>query len=327
MIVTRTPVRIPLGGGGTDLPSYYTQYGGFLTSAAIDKYIYVTVNKRFEPSFRISYSQTEICDSADEIKHPIVREAVKLLGIERGIEITSIADVPSNTGLGTSSAFTVGLLNALHTYRREKLSAKELAEEACYIEIQLLREPIGKQDQYAAAFGGIISMEIDRLGNVELKPVLLSEDTLDQLESNTLLFYTGIRRNASEVLASQSQAASLDKEKVIESMHKIKDIGRQIKRAFEAENLAHFGELLDLHWQTKKQLSDKISQSQMDEWYHAARQNGALGGKIMGAGGGGFFMFYCNNDKNGFRKLMGKQGLKEMRFRIDFEGSKVLVNF
>ena len=327
MIVTRTPVRIPLGGGGTDLPSYYTQYGGFLTSAAIDKYIYVTVNKRFEPSFRISYSQTEICDSADEIAHPIVREAVKLLDIEGGIEITSIADVPSNTGLGTSSAFTVGLLNALHTYKREKLSAKELAEEACYIEIQLLKEPIGKQDQYVAAYGGIISMEIDRLGNVELKPVLLSEDTLDQLESNTLLFYTGIRRNASEVLASQSQAASLDKEKVIESMHKIKDIGHQIKRAFEAENLAHFGELLDLHWQTKKQLSDKISQTQMDEWYNTARQNGALGGKIMGAGGGGFFMFYCNNDKNGFRKLMGKQGLKEMRFRIDFEGSKVLVNF
>jgi len=327
MIVTRTPVRIPLGGGGTDLPSYYTQYGGFLTSAAIDKYIYVTVNKRFEPSFRISYSQTEICDSRDEIVHPIVREAVKLLDIEGGIEITSIADVPSNTGLGTSSAFTVGLLNALHTYKREKLSAKELAEEACYIEIQLLKEPIGKQDQYVAAYGGIISMEIDRLGNVELKPVLLSEDTLDQLESNTLLFYTGMRRNASEVLASQSQAASLDKEKVIESMHKIKDIGRQIKRAFEAENLAHFGELLDLHWQTKKQLSDKITQGQIDEWYHTARQNGALGGKIMGAGGGGFFMFYCNNDKNGFRKLMGKQGLKEMRFRIDFEGSKVLVNF
>lgn len=326
MIVTRTPVRIPLGGGGTDLPSYYTQYGGFLTSAAIDKYIYVTVNKRFEPSYRISYSQTEICDSANEIKHPIVREALKLLKIERGIEITSIADVPSNTGLGTSSAFTVGLLNALHTYKREKLSAKELAEEACYIEIQLLGEMIGKQDQYAAAYGGIISMEIDRLGNVEVKPVHLSEDTLDQLESNTLLFYTGIKRNASEVLAPQSQGASLDKEKVIESMHKIKEIGHQIKQAFEEENLARFGELLDLHWQTKKQLSSKITQSRIDEWYKTAKEEGALGGKVMGAGGGGFFMFYCNNHKNGFRKLMGRQGLMEMRFRVDFEGSKVLVN-
>jgi D-glycero-alpha-D-manno-heptose-7-phosphate kinase len=326
MIVTRTPVRIPLGGGGTDLPSYYTQYGGFLTSAAIDKYIYVTVNKRFEPSYRISYSQTEICDSANEIKHPIVREALKLLKIERGIEITSIADVPSNTGLGTSSAFTVGLLNALHTYKREKLSAKELAEEACYIEIQLLGEMIGKQDQYAAAYGGIISMEIDRLGNVEVKPVHLSEDTLDQLESNTLLFYTGIKRNASEVLAPQSQGASLDKEKVIEGMHKIKEIGHQIKQAFEEENLARFGELLDLHWQTKKQLSSKITQSRIDEWYKTAKEEGALGGKVMGAGGGGFFMFYCNNHKNGFRKLMGRQGLMEMRFRVDFEGSKVLVN-
>ena len=327
MIVTRTPVRIPLGGGGTDLPSYYTQYGGFLVSAAIDKYIYVTVNKRFEKSIRLSYSSTEIVDNPDEIKHPIVKQALKFLNIDSSIEITSIADVPSNTGLGTSSSFTVGLLNALHCFKREKVSAKDLAEEACFIEIQLLSEPIGKQDQYLAAYGGVQCLELDRLGNVKVTPLCLSEDAIDQLESNTLLFYTGIRRSASEVLAPQSKGASLDKERVIENMHKIKEIGYQIKKSFEEENLARFGELLDIHWQTKKGLSDKITQSQIDTWYEVAKNSGALGGKVMGAGGGGFFMFYCNNGKNGFRKAMEKEGLKEMRFRIDFEGSKVLVNF
>jgi D-glycero-alpha-D-manno-heptose-7-phosphate kinase len=326
MIVTRTPVRIPLGGGGTDLPSYYTQYGGFLISAAINRYIYITVNKRFEKSIRVSYSLTEIVDSVEEIKHPIVREALRLLKIESGIEITSIGDVPSNTGLGTSSAFTVGLLNALHAYRNEKINAKELAEEACYIEIELLKEPIGKQDQYLSAYGGVQCLDIDRLGHVKVTPLHLTEDAIDQLESNTLLFYTGIRRSASEVLAPQSKGASLDNEKVIESMHKIKEIGLKIKKSFEEENLSRFGELLDVHWQTKKNLSSKITQSQIDQWYEIARKSGALGGKLMGAGGGGFFMFYCNNGKNGFRKIMEQEGLKEMRFRIDWEGSKVLIN-
>ncbi len=326
MIVTRTPLRIPLGGGGTDLPSYYTQYGGFLISAAIDKYIYITLNKRFEKSIRLSYSLTEIVDSVEEIKHPIVKEALKLLKIDSGIEITSIADVPSNTGLGTSSAFTVGLLNALHTYKNEKVNARDLAEEACYIEIELLKEPIGKQDQYLAAFGGIICLDIDRLGTVRVLPLKLSEDTLDQLESNTLIFYTGIKRSASEVLGSQSKDASLNQDKVIQGMHEIKKIGLEIKECFEKEDLERFGNLLDLHWQTKKTLSDKMTKERIDQWYEIARKNGALGGKLMGAGGGGFFMFYCNNGKNGLRKTMEQENLKEMRFRLDFEGSKVLIN-
>jgi D-glycero-alpha-D-manno-heptose-7-phosphate kinase len=327
MIVTRTPVRIPLGGGGTDLPSYYTQYGGSLLSAAIDKYIYVTVNKRFEDSIRVSYSETEIADTAGQIRHPIVREALRLLNIDSGVEITSIADVPSNTGLGTSSAFTVGLLHALHTYKKEKVSAQDLAEEACFLEIELLKGPIGKQDQYAAAYGGLISLEIDRLGNTRVEQLHLSEDARDQLESNTLLFYTGIRRSAGKVLAVQNRATSVRREKTVESLHKIKKIGEQAKQAFLEENLDQFGKLLDLHWQTKKKLSGKISSSQVDRWYRVARKNGASGGKLMGAGGGGFFMFYCNNGKNGFRKTMHKEGLKEMPFRIDYEGSKVLVNF
>jgi D-glycero-alpha-D-manno-heptose-7-phosphate kinase len=326
MIVTRTPVRIPLGGGGTDLPSYYTQYGGSLLTAAIDKYIYITVNKRFEDSIRLSYSVTEIADQVEKIKHPIVREALKLLGINSGVEITSIADVPSNTGLGTSSSFTVGLLHALHAYRREKVSAGELAEEACFLEIQRLKEPIGKQDQYAAAYGGVIFLEIDRLGNVKLEPLCLSEDAKDQLESNTLLFYTGIQRSAGKILSTQSKAASAKRERTVESLHKIKQIGRETKIAFEEENLARFGKLLDVHWQTKKKLSGKISSGKVDRWYQVAKRNGASGGKLMGAGGGGFFMFYCSNGKNGFRKTMRKEGLREMPFRLDFEGSKVLVN-
>ncbi len=327
MIVTRTPVRIPLGGGGTDLPSYYTQHGGSLLSAAIDKYIYVTVNKRFENSIRVSYSETEIADTAEEIRHPIIRETLKFLGIDSGVEITSIADVPSNTGLGTSSAFTVGLLHALHTYKKEKVSAQDLAEEACFLEIELLKEPIGKQDQYAAAYGGLISLEIDRLGNTKVEQLRLSEDVRDQLESNTLLFYTGIRRSAGKVLAVQNKATCVRREKTVESLHKIKRIGEQTKQAFLEENLDQFGKLLDLHWQTKKNLSGRISSGHVDRWYRIARKSGASGGKLMGAGGGGFFMFYCNNGKNGFRKTMHKEGLKEMPFRIDYEGSKVLVNF
>ena len=326
MIVTRTPLRIPLGGGGTDLPSYYSQFGGFLISAAVDKYIYITVNRRFENSIRVSYSKTEIVDSPEEIQHPIVREALKLLQIDSNLEITSIADVPANTGLGSSSAFTVGLLNALHTYKKENVSAQELAEEACYIEIETLKEPIGKQDQYLAAFGGIISLEIDRLGSVKVEQLKLPENTLDQLESNCLLFYTGIKRSAGEILASQNKSNGGRHYGSLEAMHQIKEIGRQIKQSFQQGDLDQFGQLLDRHWQTKKKLSDKISDSQIDRWYDLAKSEGALGGKLMGAGGGGFFMFYCNNGKNGFRQSLNQAGLKEMRFRIDWEGSKVLFN-
>lgn len=326
MIVTRTPLRIPLGGGGTDLPSYYTQYGGFLISAAVDKYIYITVNRRFENSIRVSYSKTEIVDSPEEIQHPIVREALKLLQIDSNLEITSIADLPANTGLGSSSAFTVGLLNALHTYKKEKVSAQELAEEACHIEIERLNEPIGKQDQYLAAFGGIVSLEIDRLGSVKVEQLNLPENTLDQLESNCLLFYTGIKRSAGDILSAQNKSNGGPYNGSLEAMHQIKEIGRKVKESFQQGDLDQFGQLLDRHWQTKKSLSDKISDPQIDRWYDLAKSEGALGGKLMGAGGGGFFMFYCNNGKNGFRHSLNRAGLKEMRFRIDWEGSKVLFN-
>ena len=327
MIVTRTPARLPLGGGGTDLPSYYSQYGSFLVSAAIDKYTYLTVNKRFDDSIRVSYSRTEIVDKVEEIQHPLVREALKLLKLNRGIEIVSIADVPANTGMGTSSSFTVGLLNALHTFKQEHVSAQTLAEEACKIEIDILGEPIGKQDQYLGAFGGVTCLDIDREGKVTVSPLSLPDDTLELLESNILLFYTGIKRSASEVLRDQSDASRQNDERVNNALHTIKEIGKQIKVALESGNLRLFGELLDAHWETKKKLSDKVTVEQIDRWYEVGKRNGALGGKLMGAGGGGFLMFYCENeDKRRLRGAMAAEGLRQMRFHIDFEGSKVLVN-
>jgi D-glycero-alpha-D-manno-heptose-7-phosphate kinase len=326
MIITRTPFRIPLGGGGTDLPSYYKNYTGFLVSAAINKYVYITLNKRFEESIRVSYSKTEIVDEVDQIQHPIVREALKLVGIKHSIEITSIADVPAQTGLGSSSSFTVGLLKALHAYKREPISYQDLAEEACHLEIDILGEPIGKQDQYIASFGGVTSLTIDHDGEVRVDTHILSDDILDQLESNVLLYYTGIKRSASEVLQEQNKATRENNREVIESLHQIKEIGHQIEEALKKGNLQQFGALLNVHWQIKKRMSNKITKNQIDQWYEKALENGALGGKLMGAGGGGFFMFYCDNNKSHFRRTMTEMGLREIRFRIEQEGSKVLVD-
>ncbi len=327
MIIARTPVRISLGGGGTDLASYYCKYGGFLIAAAIDKYIFITVNRRFEDSIRLSYSKTEIVDKVEEIQHPIVREALKLLGYDGSLEITTIADVPANTGLGTSSSFTVGLLNALHTYKRESITAKALAEEACRIEIDILGEPVGKQDQYMAAFGGITCLTFAKNGEVTVTPLNISPDIIEELERHIMLFYTGIRRNSADVLSGQNNASQRDDKKVIENLHKIKEIGEEAKIAVESGNVHRFGELLHTHWQSKKNLSHKVSRPEIDRWYALARQNGALGGKIMGAGGGGFFMFYVEGNKNRLRQAMRRENLREMRFKFDLEGSKVLVNF
>ena len=326
MIITRTPVRVSLGGGGTDLPSYYSKHGGFLVAAAIDKYIYVTLNRRFGDSIRVSYSKTEIAEKVDDIQHPIVREGLKLTGINGALEITTIADVPSNTGLGTSSSFTVGLLNVLHTYKKEFVTLKALAEEACKLEIEILKEPIGKQDQYMAAFGGITCLTFDKNGEVTVTPLDISSDAIEELESHLMFFYTGIRRRTKDVIVDQKEASERDEEKVIQSLHTIKDIGKEVKVALEKGNVRRFGELLDVHWQTKKRLSTKITNPDIDRWYEIARENGALGGKIMGAGGGGFFMFYVERDKDNLRKALEKEGLKEVRFRFEPEGTKVLVN-
>jgi D-glycero-alpha-D-manno-heptose-7-phosphate kinase len=327
MIVTRTPTRIPLGGGGTDIRSYASRYGGFLISAAINKYVYITVNKRFEDSIRVSYSKTEIAPSVDKIEHPIVRETLRFLGLERGLEIVSIADVPANTGLGSSGAFTVGLLNALHTFKRENVSQETLAEEASTILMDVLGEPIGVHDQYLAALGGITCLAIDQDGAVLASPLAISDGLAEELEASLLLLYTGVKRSASEVLGEESRAISRGQDGVTAALDTVKQIGYQVKDALERGDLRRFGELLDQHWQSKKRLSTKVSSAGIDRWYELAKRSGALGGKIMGAGGGGFFMFYCDNhSKACLRKAMAAEALREMRFAIDFEGSKVLVN-
>jgi D-glycero-alpha-D-manno-heptose-7-phosphate kinase len=328
MIVTRTPTRIPLGGGGTDIRSYASRYGGFLISAAINKYVYITVNSRFEDSTRVSYSKTEIADRVDDIEHPIVREALRLLGVEGGLEIVSIADIPANTGLGSSGAFTVGLLNALHAFKRENVPAEILAGEASTILMDILGEPIGVHDQYLAALGGMTCLAIDQDGTVKASPLATCNGIAEELETSLLLFYTGVKRSASEVLADESQAISRSRDGVTAALHTVKEIGWQVKEALETADLRRFGELLDQHWQSKKRLSKRVSSDRFDSLYQMAKASGALGGKIMGAGGGGFFMFYCeNHDKARLREAMAVQGLKEMRFAIDYEGSKVLVNF
>lgn len=328
MIVTQTPTRISLGGGGSDIRSYASRYGGFLISAAINKYVYITVNKRFEDSIRVSYSKTEMAERAEDIQHPIVREALRLLDVGPGLEIVSMADVPARTGLGSSGSFTVGLLNALHTFKREVVSPKLLAEEASTILMDILGEPIGKHDQYLAAFGGITCLEIARDGGVEVGSLATRDGVVQGLENRVLLFYTGMKRMASEVLGDESRAISGGDEDVTRALHSVKEIGLQVREALEQGNFRRFGELLDRHWQSKKRLSGKVSSGQVDRWYELAKRNGALGGKLIGAGGGGFFMFCCeDNNKAGLREAMAAEGLREMRFAIDFEGSKVLVNF
>jgi D-glycero-alpha-D-manno-heptose-7-phosphate kinase len=327
MIISRAPVRITLGGGGTDLKSYYSRYGGFLIAAAIDRYVFISANKRFHDSIRLSYSQTEIVDSVADIKHHIFKAALRLLNIDRGIELVSVADVPANCGLGTSSSFTVSLLNALHAYKKDFVTLKQLAEEACHIEIDVLQEPIGKQDQYMAAFGGITCLTFEKNEDVLVEALKISDEVLDQLESNIVLFYTGIERSASEILSEQDEKSKQDDPKVIQNLHKIKEIGLQTRKALESGNVDEFGGLLHVHWETKKKRSQKMSDSFIDECYDVARKNGALGGKLIGAGGGGFFMFYCHNsDKPKLSRAMKNMKLKPMRFRFDFEGANILVN-
>jgi D-glycero-alpha-D-manno-heptose-7-phosphate kinase len=315
-----------LGGGGTDLASYYSKFGGFLIATAIDKYVFVSANRRFHESIRLSYSETEIVDSLDDIRHRIFKESLKRLGINKHIELVSIADVPANCGLGSSSAFTVSLLNALHTYRRDFISLRNLAEEACKIEIDILGEPIGKQDQYISAFGGVTCLGFEKDGNVIVEPIDMPNDKMIELENNIMLFYTGIERKASDILSPQDEKTKKGDESVVSTLHQIKEIGLETRVAFEKGDLGRFGELLDFHWKTKKRLSSKISDSFLDECYEVACKNGAMGGKIMGAGGGGFFMFYCPQEKHKLIDAMRKQGLRFMHFRFDLEGANILVN-
>lgn len=327
MIITKTPFRITLGGGGTDLPSFYGEHGGYVLAVAIDKYMYLNVNTPILDDFvRVQYNKTEIVDHADQVQHTLVREALRLFHIENGIEIVSMADIPSGTGLGSSSCYLVGLLNALHTLTRTPISTQELAEEACAIELERLNKPIGKQDQYMAAFGALTALEIEKNGQVRVSHPQVSTELVDTLESSLMLFYTGAARDAVSILERQDGATRNKDKIVVRSLHEIKDIGVEIGDAIVHGNLRRFGELLDVHWETKRRLSGVISNPRIDAWYELAKRNGALGGKICGAGGGGFLMLYCEQGKAQLRQVMRKAGLRELNFRFEFEGSKVMVD-
>jgi len=324
MIITRSPLRITLGGGGTDLPSYYQEHSGFLIAAAIDKYVYITLHQTFRQELIIKYSRMERTQTIEQVEHPIVREALKLLGFETPyLEITSMADIPAGTGLGSSGSFTTALLKALHTYRKSFVLPGELAEQACDIEINRLHEPIGKQDQYIAAFGGVNCFRFFPDGRVEVMPLRISEDTLSNLEDNLLLFYTGRTRSASRILRSQDQQSRARDKAMIENLHFIKDVAKDSQKALENGDIREFARLMDVHWQRKRERSEGMTDAEINAWYDTAIANGAIGGKLIGAGGGGFLMFYAEDNVR-LRLAMREQGLKEVRFRFDFEGTKVL---
>jgi D-glycero-alpha-D-manno-heptose-7-phosphate kinase len=325
MLITRSPLRISLGGGGTDLPSYYRDHGGFLVAAAIDRYVYIIINQRFVDQFLLKYSRLEEVASAKDIQHPIIRESLLALNIARSnLEITSMADIPAGTGLGSSGSFTTALLKALHTYQKNIIHPAELAEQACNIEIDKLGEPIGKQDQYIAALGGITAFTFHKDGRVEYRPCKISEETLFNLEDNLLLFFTGYSRNASSILKDQKARSEKQDRAMLENLHFTKELGYKSLAALETGNLEDFARLMDVHWQRKKVRSSGMSNGHIDEWYDYAMKNGALGGKLIGAGGGGFLMFYAG-DKKRLRHAMREKGLQEVRFRFDFEGTKIVT--
>lgn len=326
MIIVRSPLRITLGGGGTDLASYYRRHEGFLISAAIDKYVYITIYHPFTPVINLKYSRLEKVKAVKDIQHPIFKEALKMFYNVKSpsIEIVSFADIPSGTGLGSSGSFTTALLKALHAYNRNLVHPKELAEQACDIEINILKEPIGKQDQYIAAYGGITCFEFKKDESVKAYPLRISKNALCDLEDNLVLFFTGYTRSASEILEEQHHRSKSNDRLMLENLHFVKDLGTKSKKALESGDLRLFGELMNIHWQYKKKRSKTMTNEKINQWYDLALNNGAIGGKLIGAGGGGFLMFYAADNAK-LRNVMSKAGLEEVRFRFDFEGTKVIT--
>ena len=319
MIITKTPLRISFTGGGTDLPAYYKTGYGAVVSAGINKYVYITINKRFDDSIRISYSKTEIVDDLKEIQHDIAKACMQMTGVEKGVEITSISDIPAGTGLGSSSSFTVGLLNALYTYCGERLSAHELAEKACQIEIEILKHPIGKQDQYAAAYGGVNYFSFGQDGEVRREKINISEQEKQLMDRKLMMFYTGIRRSADGILAKQSVETS----KKLDVLNYMRDQANVMKELLRSEGFNNkFAIMLDKAWQKKKSVTDGISNLEIDDYYKTAINAGALGGKLLGAGGGGFILLYCDEDKQ--EAVRRAIGLRELDFRIARYGSRVV---
>lgn len=332
MIVTRTPFRITLGGGGTDLPSYYEKHGGFILAMGIDKYMHIAINTPLvDRKIRLQYTKSETVSHPDELQHELAREALKRHGIFSRIEVSSLADLPAGTGLGSSSCYLVGLLWALRTYRSRQCARRELAEEACEIELDLLQKGIGKQDQYMAAFGGMTVLEIGRDGSVEVSPCRINAATMPDFIANTMLFYTGVRRSAPEVLRDQDQAmrepSSAAHEVVQASLHGIKDVGHQIREAIESDNYDDFGRLMDKHWEFKKAMSARITIPGIDSLYDEIKSRfGVLGAKVSGAGGGGFFIVYAPSHHSELNTFMARAGLQRLPYAIEFEGSKLISN-
>jgi len=323
MLITRSPLRISLGGGGTDLPSYYQDHGGYLISAAIDKYVWVTMSRPFVPGIFLKYSKMERVDTVDQIEHPIVREAFRMMGITKlQHEITTLADIPAGTGLGSSGSFTTALLKALYSFERRLLLPGDLARLACELEIERLAQPVGKQDQYIAAYGGITAFEFAKNGDVLAEPLVMSANTLHELEDHLLLFFTGFSRSASAILQDQDTRTKQADRSMVEGMHYVKELGFRSKKALEANQPALFGEIMHEHWENKRKRSAGMSNPKIDEWYEMGRKAGAIGGKLVGAGGGGFLMFYAPEPMK-VRAAMADGGLEEVRFRFDFDGTRV----
>ena len=324
MIIVRSPLRITLGGGGTDLPSYYREHEGFLVAAAIDRYVYITIHQTFQSGFIIKYSELERVERREDIHHPIVREALALTGVTDKVEITSMADIPAGTGLGSSGSFTTALLRALHVHQKTIISTQDLAEQACHIEIERLHEPIGKQDQFIAAYGGVTCFRFNKSDTVEVWPAAVSAETLYNLEDGLVMFFTGMSRSASAILKDQDDRSKSRDSAIIDNLHYVKDLGLRSLKALETGDLRKFGALMDEHWQHKKKRSGAMSNPEIDKWYELAMRNGALGGKLIGAGGGGFLLFFTE-DKKPVRHALREAGLEEVRIRFDFEGTKTLV--
>jgi D-glycero-alpha-D-manno-heptose-7-phosphate kinase len=326
MIIARSPLRITLGGGATDLPSYYREHEGFVIAAAIDKYVYVTAMRPFSPGIFLKYSQLEHVQAPRDVQHPIIREALLMLDLKTPqIEITTLADIPAGTGLGSSGSFTTALLKALYAHRRHLLHPSELAELACHIEIDRLGEPIGKQDQYIAAYGGITCFNFNRDDSVTAEPLKVGMDTLFDLEDNLLLFFTGFSRSAGSILQDQKVKTIQQNQEMLKNLHHVKELGLRSKEALLNAKPEVLGELMHEHWEQKKRRSGGMSNQQIDQWYELALKNGAVGGKLVGAGGGGYLMFYAS-DRNKLRRTMAHAGLQEVRFRFDFEGTKIVLS-
>jgi len=327
MIVSRTPFRITLGGGGTDLPSYYENHGGFIFSFCLSKYMYVCLNRPSADNLiRLKYSKSEIVESIEELEHDIAKACLQRVGVNSKIEIASLSDIPAGSGLGSSSTYTVGLLNALYSSQGMYKSLEFLADEACTIEMDILKKPMGKQDQYLAALGGFVRLDIDKKGVVKPTKIELEKSIINDLNRNLLIFYTGQQRKNNKILNEQDNSTKKNNEEVLNSLHYIKESGYIILDIVQSGKLDDLGAMFRDHWEMKKKLSSGVTNDTIDSIYDAAMKNGALGGKISGAGGGGFFTFYCNKDHNLLRSAMASKGLKELNYSFDLDGSKIISN-